>query len=370
MSDRGNPHHEPESLGPIDPGIAGLHLPLDEHAGPARALPPAALRAMVASAVDAWPGPELHEPHAPEPTSPGAPQEPPTPPTSPAGLAIKPFLLGAAVATTACLATVATMLWLTGEAPHGAPADAANTAVDTSTDGTATEDTAVEGTAIEGTASEGTASEGTAVEDTAVEGTAVEGTAVEGTAVEGTAVEGTAVEGTAVEGTASEGTASEDDATDDATSGAASEAAGSEAVTRRSRSADARVAEDLLERANRLRGAGSFREADAVYERVTREHRGAFAAYVAEVASASLHLEQLGDPRGAAQRFERALRMRPGGALDLEALDGLARARRALGDREGERDALRTLLSRHPASAAAARATTRLADLEPRPPSR
>jgi hypothetical protein len=62
--------------------------------------------------------------------------------------------------------------------------------------------------------------------------------------------------------------------------------------------------------------------------------------------------------------------MRPGGALDLEALDGLARARRALGDREGERDALRTLLSRHPASAAAARATTRLADLEPRPPSR
>jgi hypothetical protein len=355
MSDRGNPHHEPESLGPIDPGIAGLHLPLDEHAGPARALPPAALRAMVASAVDAWPGPELHEPHAPEPTSPGAPQEPPTPPTSPAGLAIKPFLLGAAVATTACLATVATMLWLTGEAPHGAPADAANTAVDTSTDGTATEDTAVEGTATE---------------DTAVEGTAVEGTAVEGTAVEGTAVEGTAVEGTASEGTASEGTASEGDATDDATSGAASEAAGSEAVTRRSRSADARVAEDLLERANRLRGAGNFREADAVYERVTREHRGAFAAYVAEVASASLHLEQLGDPRGAVQRFERALRMRPGGALDLEALDGLARARRALGDREGERDALRTLLSRHPGSAAAARATSRLADLEPRPPSR
>jgi tetratricopeptide (TPR) repeat protein len=328
MSDRGDPQHEPESL-------AGLHFPLDEQAGPARTLSPAALRGMVASAVDAWPGPELHEPPSPDPTSSGGtPHAPPAPPAAPSGLAIKPFLLGAAVATTTCLATVATMLWLTRE-PQGArdPAPVAPAATHTAA---STPDDAPDGHDTANTVGN-TADDDSALEDTDNEETDTDATLEE---------------------------------TDDTVSGAAQEGAGSEAPTHPRRSADARVAEDLLERANRLRGAGSFREADAVYAQVTREHRGTFAAYVAEVASASLHLEHLGDPRGAAQRFSRALRMRPGGALDLEALDGLARARRAIGDREGEREALRTLLSRHPGTAAAARATARLADLEPQPPAR
>ena len=345
MTDRGDPHHEPEGLG-VDP-IPGLELPLDAHAGPARALSPAALRAMVAGVVDAWPGPELHEPSSPDPAS---PHGPPAPPTGSAGLAVKPFLLGAAVATTACLATVATMLWLTREAPHDAARPTPSTPAAHVADD---EPPAGHDTAIAETASDTTANTAATIDDTADYGTEIGVAPIEDTPIDDTI-----------------------DVTDDAnedtgrdtTGGATSHAAGSDAVVRRPRGADPRIAEDLLERANRLRGAGSFREADEVYERVTREHRGAFAAYVAEVASASLHLEQLGDPRGAAQRFTRALRMRPGGALDLEALDGLARARRALGDREGEREALRTLVSRHPGSGAAARATGRLADLEPPSP--
>jgi hypothetical protein len=184
MSDRGDPQHETDGLG-VDP-IPGLELPLDAHAGPARALSPAALRAMVAGAVDAWPGPELHEPSTPEhtPSSPdrASPHHPPAPPTGSGGLAVKPFLLGAAVATAACLATVATMLWLTREAPHDAPRPAPSTPAAHAADDEPSvgHDTAVANTASD-TASDTTPNTAATIDDTADHDTEIEVTPIEDT---------------------------------------------------------------------------------------------------------------------------------------------------------------------------------------------
>ncbi len=264
---------------------AGLSLPLDDDAGPARSLSPAQARAMIAAAVDAWPG--VQAPADPSPTT------APTPTPTAAGAAlVKPFLVGVVVATAVCLTTVVTVVSLVRPpepevraAPSIAPPPIAPAPAPSVEPIAPAEPIA--------------------------------------------------------------------DAPESAPE-----------VPERARPSEAR-ADDLLERANRLRGEGSFREADALYGRVAREHHRTFAAYVAEVASASLHLETLDDARGAERGFARALRLRPNGPLDLEALDGLARARRALGDTSGEADALRTLASRHAGSRLATRATARLAELAP-----
>lgn len=126
-------------------------------------------------------------------------------------------------------------------------------------------------------------------------------------------------------------------------------------------------AADLLARANQARKDRAWRDADALYRRVAARFAGTDAAVVAQLASASLHLEHLGDARGALAGYRRALAARPGGELGEEARWGIAEATRAIGDRAGEATALRAFVDAHPGSALAPAAQRRLAALSSAP---
>lgn len=124
-------------------------------------------------------------------------------------------------------------------------------------------------------------------------------------------------------------------------------------------------AEDILALANQRRKERAWREADALYRRVIKQYPRSDASIVAEVASATIHLEHLGDPNGALAGYRRALDARPAGALGEEARWGIAEAFRAVGDTKGEAFALRVFLDTHPRSAMASAARKRLAELSP-----
>lgn len=124
-----------------------------------------------------------------------------------------------------------------------------------------------------------------------------------------------------------------------------------------------KITEDLLQAANRARAAGQFRDAADTYAEVYEQHPSSLSAYVAEVAAGSLELEHLDRPDRAVRLFRKALRTRPGGALDLEARQGLAIALRDLGREREEIAALKALVSAHPDRPAALRAHTRLIEL-------
>jgi hypothetical protein len=121
--------------------------------------------------------------------------------------------------------------------------------------------------------------------------------------------------------------------------------------------------EDLLAEANRARTAHAWRDADGLYARVVTDAPGTLAATAALVASASLHLEHLGDARGAARRYQAALAGAPRGALAEDARWGLAEAARALGDARAEAAALDDFLAHHAGSPLAPVARTRRAAL-------
>ncbi|MBL8624703.1 MAG: hypothetical protein JNK64_25570 [Myxococcales bacterium] len=135
----------------------------------------------------------------------------------------------------------------------------------------------------------------------------------------------------------------------------------------RAPAADDAPAADLLARANQARKDRAWRDADALYRRVAARFAGTDAAVVAQLASATLHLEHLGDARGALATYRRALAARPGGELGEEARWGIAEATRALGDRAGEAAALTAFLDAHPGSALAPAAQRRLAALSSTP---
>ncbi len=119
-------------------------------------------------------------------------------------------------------------------------------------------------------------------------------------------------------------------------------------------------AEDLLQRANKLRGAGKWRAAESTYRQVFVRYPGSMSAYVARVAAASIQLEHLGNPRAALRHYQRALVSNPAGSLDLETRQGIAQAWRQLGDRQREIHALKALLQRHTSGPAVKRARRRL----------
>jgi tetratricopeptide (TPR) repeat protein len=121
--------------------------------------------------------------------------------------------------------------------------------------------------------------------------------------------------------------------------------------------------EDLLQKANKLRTLGRFREAAQTYSAVSDRYPKTLSSYVSQVAAASIELEHLNNPSRARRLFERALREHPEGALDLEARQGLATALRDLGQEKPEIEALHTLIDVHPGSPAAKRAALRLAEL-------
>ncbi len=122
--------------------------------------------------------------------------------------------------------------------------------------------------------------------------------------------------------------------------------------------------EDLMAEANALRGEGAWARAEATYLRASRARPGSGTAHVADVAAAGIRLDQRRDPRGAIRLYRRALRT--GGPLAVESREGLARAFRALGRADAERDALADLLARHSGSRAARHARQRLQELEGR----
>jgi hypothetical protein len=86
---------------------------------------------------------------------------------------------------------------------------------------------------------------------------------------------------------------------------------------------------------------------------------------VAEIASAALHLQHLGDPAGALGTFRRTLLARPTGPLAEEARWGIVESHRALGDTHAETLALREFLQHHAASAFAPAARRRLDRIGP-----
>ncbi|CAN5760513.1 hypothetical protein BH11MYX3_BH11MYX3_44940 [soil metagenome] len=120
---------------------------------------------------------------------------------------------------------------------------------------------------------------------------------------------------------------------------------------------------DLLGAANAKRAAKQWRESEALYARVVERAPRSMAAQTALVASASLHLEHLGDPKGAAQRFRRALAIAPRGVLAEEARWGIAEAARALRDTRGETAALDDFLAHHAGSPLVTQAKARRAEL-------
>lgn len=125
-----------------------------------------------------------------------------------------------------------------------------------------------------------------------------------------------------------------------------------------------RAVNDLLGEANARRAAHEWRESDALYARVVKRVPGTLAAQTALVASASLHLEHLGDPRGAAERFKRALAIAPDAALAEDARWGLAEAARARHDVKAEAKALDDFLAHHPGSPLAGKARARREELK------
>ncbi|MCP3142579.1 tetratricopeptide repeat protein [Pyxidicoccus xibeiensis] len=128
-------------------------------------------------------------------------------------------------------------------------------------------------------------------------------------------------------------------------------------------SLSAAAPEDLLRMANELRAGGRWKEAEALYLRVIRAEPSSLASYVARVASGSLRLEHLGNPRGALRHFQDALRLQPQGVLGQEARHGIAEAYRALGDTVAEARALETFLASHPDSPLGKTARARLREL-------
>jgi hypothetical protein len=127
------------------------------------------------------------------------------------------------------------------------------------------------------------------------------------------------------------------------------------------------VQEDLLASANAARASHRWRQADALYARVVSGGAPELAVQAALVASASLHLEHLGDPAGAVRRFRAALAAGPRDALAEDARWGLAESTRAAGDPDAEAAALEDFLAHHAGSPRAARARARRGELKAAP---
>jgi tetratricopeptide (TPR) repeat protein len=121
-----------------------------------------------------------------------------------------------------------------------------------------------------------------------------------------------------------------------------------------------RAPEDWLDDANGLRAKRKWRDADKLYARVVSTAPRSSAAYVARVASASVRLEHLHDPRGALARYRSALEQSPRGPLLEEIRFGIAESYRALGQRAEERKALESFVHDLPSSGLAKRAQARL----------
>jgi tetratricopeptide (TPR) repeat protein len=119
--------------------------------------------------------------------------------------------------------------------------------------------------------------------------------------------------------------------------------------------------EDQLSAANELRRKADWQAAEAAYRQVAARYPQLQEGYVAKLAAAELRLYHLGDTQGALRLYQSVPRDNP---LGVEALYGVSHAYRALGDREAEKAALRSLIESYPTSLQADGARTRLTQLE------
>jgi hypothetical protein len=121
--------------------------------------------------------------------------------------------------------------------------------------------------------------------------------------------------------------------------------------------------QDMLQQANDLRARHQWLAATQTYERTSRTFPGRAEAYSAMVAAGMLHLDQLGDAKGALSLFTSAIQARPQGPLSEEARWGVVRGHRALVDSRSELAALQEFVTFYPHSLLASRAQARLREL-------
>ena len=121
----------------------------------------------------------------------------------------------------------------------------------------------------------------------------------------------------------------------------------SERPPRRRRRGARPSAEELFEAARSARREGDARAAEQAYERFLRAHGRNPRAGPAALELGRLRMDSLGDPAGAAEAFERALRVGPGSFRE-DAMARLVRARDRAGQRAACQRALDAYLARYP----------------------
>ncbi len=126
---------------------------------------------------------------------------------------------------------------------------------------------------------------------------------------------------------------------------------------------EAALPADLLRTANEQRTQRKWSDAESTYEHVMSRSPHSSEAYAASVAAASIRLEHLHDAAGALRLYQAAIAERPNGSLSEEARFGIAEAKRALGDRPGEIEALRAFVANHPDALMRPNADARLREL-------
>jgi TolA-binding protein len=120
-------------------------------------------------------------------------------------------------------------------------------------------------------------------------------------------------------------------------------------------------AEDLLQKASRLRREGQPAEAEQTYLQLVQREPQSMSAYVARVAVAELRMGR--NPASAIELLHTALRHFPNGPLEIEIHQALAQAYRGTGNALQERSELTRLITQHPGTPAADRAQVRLNEL-------
>jgi len=120
-------------------------------------------------------------------------------------------------------------------------------------------------------------------------------------------------------------------------------------------------AEDLLQKANRLRREGQPKEAEQTYLQLVQREPQSMSAYVARVAVAELRLGR--NPSSAIDLLQTALQRFPKGPLEIEIHQALAQAYRSTGNAALERSELTRLVTQYEGTPAADRARARLIEL-------
>lgn len=122
--------------------------------------------------------------------------------------------------------------------------------------------------------------------------------------------------------------------------------------------------ETLLDEADKCRIGHDWGCAAKRYGVIVKRFPHRAEARTALITLGQIQLKHLEKPKEARRNFKRYQRFNPSGPLSEQALMGIARANRSLGDRRGEARALHLFVARHPSSPLTEAARQRLAELE------